>query len=262
LKIAKGVLMNLSDLLTIVIVSKEDEIGLQRTLNSLLKFGGAYPNVTLVLSYEKQLQIIDTIKKYPFTPKILFENSSGVYQAMNLGLVEIETPFVWFLNGGDEYYGTIDLFKILKVNINKSLIIFGVEIRDNFTNSKRTYRLRFYSKLLHRLGLIFIPHPGAIFKTNLLKFHGGFKPNLKIAADQEALYALAKTKYFSLNKENLAIFHLGGLSTRKSDEIVNDFREISRINHGFFLNWLFFDQIIWKCIFYLRRLKTIISELF
>ncbi len=240
--------------LTVVTCSKNDISGLKKTLKSLISFQSDSPKVILVLSNYSKIDI-ESIK-LEFTalnPDVYEIAPNGIYNAQNFGLNKVRTRLMLVLNGGDTLMAQ-EILQLLVQKIDTSDWGYGsCRFLDPVSGGSRFYRRYKYSRLLHRLGLNFVPHPSVLVDAEKAREFGGFDLKYKIAADQKMLLQFAKNSKPVTIRETIASFELGGASSRGSREITNDFMNISNEIFGYFLKSRILDKIIWKIVLIIRK---------
>ena len=240
--------------LTVVTCSKNDISGLKRTLESLTNFRSDMPKLVLVLSDYSETEI-ELIKSEfnMLSPDIYQINSNGIYNAQNFGLNIVKTRLMLVLNGGDSLISPKSLENLVD-KIGKRDWGYGAcRFVDPNLGSARVYKYLNYSRLLHRLGLRFVPHPSVVVDADKARKFGGFDLHYKIAADQKMILQFANTSAPVTIPEIIASFELGGASSRKSIEIVSDFRRISNEIFGYFFNSKVVDKIVWFLVLTIRQ---------
>jgi len=244
----------LSKKLTIIVCSKEDPSGLKRTLLSLRKLLHDIPEIILVLSgySSEELRSIET--SFSDLNLILVSTPAlGIYEAQNIGLYEAHNQFALFLNGGDELASPIGITNLVN-EVGENNWGYGtIKLIKPSTNDFKLYYFK-YRKMLHRLGLKYVPHPGTIIDVQKGIKLGAFDTKYKISADHKLLLAFAKISKPVVNKDLISHFYLEGTSTRSQKDIVDDCKNISREEFGFFAKNKFIDELIWKIIFNIRNL--------
>ena len=233
--------------LTLVTCSKKDFSGLKRTLNSLLNFQSDSPQLILVLSEYTQVEIELINSEFNLLkPEIFQIEPAGIYNAQNFGLQKVKTRLVMILNGGDAILSQASTQKLVqKIGANK----WGYgscELVNPINGVATIYRNYPYFNFLHRLGLKFVPHPSVLVDAEQARQYGGFDLKYSISADQKMLLQFANDSRPTTIKETISRFELGGASSRKPKEIVNDFAKISHEIYGDFLGIKPIDRILWR----------------
>jgi hypothetical protein len=242
--------------LTIVICSKRDLTGLNRTLNSVNLKELTTTKKIIVLSDYPEIEI-DQMKSKFNEPSFEFltSDAKGIYNAQNFGLSQVKTTFVQFLNGGDELVDVSGL-KLLVAKLEGSLWGYG-SLRITKLSGK-TYNYSFhYMKLLHRLGLKYIPHPSSVINTKAILELGGYDENYQSAADHKLFLLLSRQCKPIVISDCISNFYLGGASTRSNELIVNDSANISREIFGNYFKSSRLDRMVWKTVMGLRNTRNL-----
>lgn len=245
--------------LSIVICSKNDLIGLNRTLASVnLKELRTSKKIVVLSDYPKIE--IDQLKSKVSDPSFEFLtiDAMGIYNAQNFGLARVETTFVQFLNGGDELIDVSGL-KLLVAKLDGSLWGYG-SLRITKLSGK-TIKYNFhYMRLLHRLGLKYVPHPSSVINTKAALELGGYDENYQTAADHKLFLLLSRQGKPVVVKNSISNFYLGGVSTRNNELSVNDCANISREIFGNYFKLSKLDKMIWKTILGLRNIRNLLRH--
>ena len=243
--------------LSIIICSKNDLLGLKRTLNSLLIESSLCIELILVVADYSDDEISELSRTYNlFDQKIFRPKKEGLYEAMNFGLKRAIGEFVFFLNGGDEL-ADMHALEELALSLHGRSWGYGALLTvDDSTGKKKIYKFKPYILNFHRLGIKFVPHPSTLVRREeILKF-GGFEPEIKIASDQDLLLKFAKAEKPFVSKSVISIFYLGGTSTRSAEEIVTDFKKLSFKNFGYILNSKKIDSYVWRILLIARLILS------
>jgi hypothetical protein len=204
--------------LTIVTVVKDDFSGLLRTKQSLnLQENSIHwiivtPNVP-GLTFQLAQELLEKRE----IDRIIIDQGSGIYNAMNLALANIDdNQWVWFLNAGDEVAASSTI-----KSIQESLDTASADwIYGGFYVSDQRQKMMAY----HPAPEIFTPknqlfsksfvsHQSVIMRSNLMKSLNGFSEQFKVAADWDLLVrASLISKPVRVNFA-IAVFYLGGFST-------------------------------------------------
>jgi len=229
--------------------------GLSCTLKSIGELIGNEIESILVLSKYSSFDIsrLESIS-HSGDCKILEQEPDGIYSAMNKGLSLANSELCIFLNGGDEICDA-RAFKDFAFGLtNHEWAYSPIYIASGRNDSRRKYEFKPYNRLQHRLSIKFVPHPGTLYKTEILKLMGGFNAFLSVAADQELAMRFAQRSHPRIGDLPFTIFYSGGTSTRNQDEITRDFKIISRQVFGYFFGMRFFDSLVWELVRYARKL--------
>ena len=241
--------------LSIVTCSLSDFEGLSRTLESLDGLLGNDVESILVLSGYSSSQIsgMKSITNSQHS-KIIEQKPQGIYEAMNSGLRQAESELCIFLNGGDEICDPRALIDFAFGQTDYEWAYSPINIVGSDKDSERLYEFKPYSRLKHRLSFKFVPHPGTIYRTEILKLMGGFNTAMSVAADQELAMRFAQRSDPKIGLVPFSIFYSGGASTRSYDEITKDFKLMSQQVFGYFYGSAFLDNLVWVFVRCARKL--------
>jgi glycosyltransferase len=236
--------------------------GLSRTLISLRGLIGNEIESILVLSQYSSSEIARLkIISHSQYCKIIEQEPEGIYSAMNAGISLAESELCIFLNGGDEICDP-GAFKDFALGLTIHEWAYSpIYIARSHKDSHRRYAFKPYSSFKHRLSIKFVPHPGTIYKTEILKLMGGFNTSFSVAADQELAMRFAQRSHPRIGDLPFAIFYSGGTSTRRQDEITSDFKLISRQVFGYFFRVECLDSLVWGLVRYARKLSVKFNSL-
>jgi glycosyltransferase involved in cell wall biosynthesis len=247
---------------SVITCSLGDFEGLSRTLISLGGLIGNEIESILVLSKYSSSEIA-RLKSISHSRdcKIIEQEPEGIYSAMNKGLSLAESELCIFLNGGDEICDP-RAFRDFAFGLTSHEWAYApIYITSGQKDSHRKYEFKPYSRLKHRLSIKFVPHPGTIYKTEILKLMGGFNTSFSVAADQELAMRFAQRSHPRIGDLPFAIFYSGGTSTRRQNEITSDFKLMSRQVFGNFFGMGFLDSLIWGMVRYARKLSEKVNSL-
>jgi glycosyltransferase involved in cell wall biosynthesis len=204
-------------LFSIITINYNDCVGLQRTLDSVVN--QSYQDFEYIVidggSDDGSKDLLDL-----YNDKIdycISEKDTGVYNAMNKGLVKATGQYVLFLNSGDELYS----LSVLEDNYRKihteDLVYFNLlQAFENNTNEHEfPSELNFNTFLKGTIG-----HPTTFIKRSLFNKIGLYDETLKIVADWK-FFILAVVKYDCSYKKiaaTLSKFYMDGMSTTNVKE--------------------------------------------
>jgi hypothetical protein len=201
-----------------VTVVKSDLQGLQRTEASIraqslrLKWLVITPmDSSTTYQYVSKLRIEGLITN--FIP----DEGNGIYPAMNLAVKESkETDWLWFLNAGDEFAHEKSGEVVMKyIKDSQSKWLFG----GNKLGSNEGEILgensspRFFDPRNQLFSRKYVSHQSTIFRNDFLKDLGGFREDLKIAADWDLMVRASKIDPGQRIPDVISIFYMGGSST-------------------------------------------------
>lgn len=202
--------------LSIITVVKDDLSGIMFTAERIVPY--LYPPVEWVIidgsnaadsqRYMDELAERACVKVYRLAPK-------GIYDAMNHGLSSASGLWCWFLNAGDAPFSSNSISRA--VELTKRNTEVGV------IGSTVVYFLENYmfSCAVPKSGDLPSPeksnfhHQGSIIKRAALLELGGFRLDLNLTSDGEAIDRLLSNYPSTSTIEPLASFSIGGASTRQ-----------------------------------------------
>jgi glycosyltransferase involved in cell wall biosynthesis len=232
--------------ITIVTVSLNNKSTIIHTLNSILT--QSYKNIEHVIvdggSTDGTLELI---KKYKFkNKKIIHQTKSGIYNAMNLGILKSTGDFICILNA-DDIFNSVDtikdVIKEIKKNPNSSIYLGHVTFfnDDNFKKITRFYGSTRFEKDHLKFGIM-PPHPGAFIKKKLYLDNNLYEENFKIASDFEFFLRIFLKKNYNFVKLKTIVTRMktGGISGK---DIFSYFISTIEIIKSFKLNNIKFNLI-------------------
>ncbi|TLU83399.1 MAG: glycosyltransferase [Chlorobium sp.] len=174
--------------LSIITVNLNNRNGLKRTLDSI--FSQDYRDYeSIVIDGGSADGSVDIIKVY--ADKITYwvsEADSGIYNAMNKGILQAKGEYCLFLNSGDWIIERKTLRRIFSNDFNEGLVAFKINKKNNglIQKNKRPKLYDFYMASL--------PHHSTLIKKELFYLIGLYNESFKIVSDWE-FFMLAIIKY-------------------------------------------------------------------
>lgn len=166
-----------SHCLTIVTVTKDDPIGLVRTLKSAEAWR-ANPGVEQVVVYagaEPAVTPNDTLV-------VRAQRSTGIAGAFNEGYALARGEWVWFVNGGDAIHESADPGWLLAhLRRTKADLVVGAVQFDGDAEPRRLPGLRDQWPLI----ACWMPHQATMIRRELLVAAGGFHDRWRVAMDYD-----------------------------------------------------------------------------
>lgn len=171
--------------------------------------------------------------------KIISEEDSGIYDALNKGIRHASGDIIGFLHSDDilaypdAIKDVVDMFEI-----NNSEAVYGdldYVSRSNTSNIIRSWKSTGYSRYKIIFGWM-PPHPAFYMKRSCYERLGGFAIDYKISADYESLLRYLWTHRISLSHipKVLVKMRLGGISNRSITSVIKkSFEDIKAMKtHG------------------------------
>jgi glycosyltransferase involved in cell wall biosynthesis len=197
-------------LVSIITVVKNDEQGLLRTIKSVSS--RAYPGLEyIVIDGGSTDGTLEVIKQYkPVIDYCISEHDSGIYDAMNKGIVHSSGEYLLFLNSGDEL--VVNLESLAPVFAEGFSMVYGkanMLHEDGTLSYQKGKPLKSINKLIRGTPLC---HQAIFYKRDSI---GIYDTCYKIIADRVLTYSLLKRE--GLNKTKfvdipIANYYEGGFS--------------------------------------------------
>jgi len=123
-----------------VVYNGEKHIGL--TIESVLN--QSYPSIEYIIVDGKSTDgTLKVIASYPGIHKVISEPDQGLYDAMNKGMEAATGDYVWFLNSGDQVFGSDTVERMMEgIEDSPDIIYGGTMIIDEAQNEVGDRRLR------------------------------------------------------------------------------------------------------------------------
>tara|TARA_R110001599_G_scaffold302146_1_gene507818 strand:+ start:158 stop:901 length:744 start_codon:yes stop_codon:yes gene_type:complete len=202
--------------ISIITVCFNAEKTIERTIESVTN--QTYENIEYLIidgqSCDQTLSIIENYKSN--ISKIISEPDSGIYNAMNKGIILSTGVYLLFLNADDYLISTTVIENyIAKISDSKDSDIFygDILIYNHHNGSGKIWKTHknISGKLLYNST---IPHPSTIFKRTIFEELGTYNESYKITADHEFyIKSFVNGKKFQHVDILTALFSTGGVST-------------------------------------------------
>jgi putative colanic acid biosynthesis glycosyltransferase len=176
---------------------------------------------------------LDFLKKIKpkFNFSFISEKDSGIYNAMNKGITQTSSEFLWFLNSGDTCFSDSVTEKIKKATIQSDayLHLFPVKVdagQSSFVTSTKIGK----RELLFNMPVC---HQGIIYNKKVFTETGLFADqDFKIAADHDHLCRCYKTlkDQFQTHQEVIANYKGGGVSEANALKTLKELKKSNAKN--------------------------------
>jgi len=215
--------------ISVITCSINIDKALAKTLDSIhSQIGISFENIVVVSSEAKNFSEIDLSDS-----RLIIQRPQGIYNAMNVGLKSAHGRFCLFLNASDTFTSSHSLAKLFNALGKHKWGYGGINKVSPFDNSTTPYHFKPYFRLLHTLGLKYVPHPSCLLETEVARAFGGFDEKYHVAADQKLLLQFSNKYKPAITEELVVNFVLGGASSNRNQQsLVNDFRQIYDDLHG------------------------------
>ena len=166
---------------------------------------------------------LDILKKYQSNMAyFISEKDSGIYNAMNKGILQAKGEFLLFLNAGDELCDNTIIEKVMP-HLDSSADIFYANA--NFALSEREDELKSYPEKLTKIFFIdgCICHQAAFIKRELFDTHGLYNEKNKIVSDWEHWLKFCNGNCIFKHINILAAsFYCDGLSWNNREQTITE----------------------------------------
>lgn len=225
--------------LSIVTITKDDPVGLARTVASATGLRRARAEHIIIDGSAKEAGRAHAAAGGADGAQVLERPARGIADAFNFGLAQARAPWVWFLNGGDAVHELLDIewLNALLAGTSADLVLGGL-IYDADGILHLPPPLNEQWPLLRP----WIAHPASLIRRPLFSIHGGFDERFEIAMDYEwFLRVLVRGARADLLNIPLARFAPGGLSQRVDQraKIIREHRVALRLHR----------RALWKGVF-------------
>ena len=218
---------------SIITIVLNEENTIKKTIKSVLS--QSYPEIEYIIvdggSTDNTLKIINEYKDK--IDKIIIGQDSSPYDGMNIGIKAATGDIIGLLHAGDLFFND---FVIEDINIifNKNNVeaVYGDLEYFHPNNQKKVVRKWHsgkFSKNKIKKGWM-PPHPTVYMKKGIYNKHGGFRSDLKIAADYELM---------------LRIFYLHSIKPMYIEKTLIRMQSGGRSNKNIF-NILLSNYEVWK----------------
>ena len=200
-------------MISVITIAKNEEKTIERTILSVTNQSAINEIEYIVIDGKSSDNTLEIIKKYKNKiSKIISEADFGIYNAMNKGIKAAKGEYILFLNAGDELFCNKTIEEILP-KLNCGVVFADVSVRDE-KGQKGTIDYDYLDDF--ELFYKSLPHMSTFIKKELFLKFGLYDETKKIVSDWQWFlkYFNSKGKYKYI-KTPVAIFYLGGISTKK-----------------------------------------------
>ena len=162
-------------MLSIVTINKNNQVGLQRTINSLASLQPRSYQWVFIDSCSTDDSLAIAKQFSTDGDAVVSEPDTGIYNAMNKGVRYATNPLILFLNSGDTISDNVNSLEALHLNPMVDVTLFGFIIR-NIKRMPRNNLWRYWSMPTS--------HQAMIYSRNLL-LQEPFDEQYRFAADFE-----------------------------------------------------------------------------
>lgn len=201
----------------IVTIVKDDPEGFQRTMNSISNQRDVLLDWVIVDSSTEPIVFQSDLMRDQ-SINLIVTPAKGIDSAMNLGLSEVRTEWVQFLNAGDTFVDSETLAAVIKQleGCNSEWAYGYLQFDGGFRKSEKSPQFDYENEQRKRFRRGKFPlQPSTIYRTNALKEIGGFDENYRVSADYVVALRLSlRSRPCELNFLT-TLFSRGGTSNVK-----------------------------------------------
>ena len=209
--------------LSIITVVKNHREGLQKTVASARS--QTFPDWELLIldgsSTDGTLEIAQNLSGIDARVKIISKSDTGIYDAMNIGLMHASGDFIWFMNAGDTFYNEEVASNALNKMYDTSfgLLIGGYEVQSGIGR-----RYMFRDKALDARWLSFSRrgccHQAILFRATSLEAAGRYDPSISLAADFDLVLRILKLEGGRRTSTLYASIEPNGVADQRIHEVL------------------------------------------
>jgi putative colanic acid biosynthesis glycosyltransferase len=214
-----------------VTIVKNHADGLQKTYDSI--FGQTFQNWEMLIvvgeSTDSTLQLATSLARRDKRLRVLIQESSGIYAAMNLGLQDARGQFIYFMNAGDRFSTDSVLDGALKEILATpvGLVVGGYSVDREKKNDFILSR-----KLISELDFAFNRrsgcHQSMLFRTEVLTKTGGFDLRYSLASDFDSVLKVIRSSGALRVAEVYSLIEPGGVADQGIFKVHQEKHEIRR----------------------------------
>ena len=240
-------------MISVITIAKNEEKTIERTILSVTNQSAINEIEYIVIDGKSSDNTLEIIKKYKNKiSKIISEADFGIYNAMNKGIKAAKGEYILFLNAGDELFCNKTIEEILP-KLNCGVVFADASVRDE-KGQKGTIDYDYLDDF--ELFYKSLPHMSTFIKKELFLKFGLYDETKKIVSDWQWFlkYFNSKGKYKYI-KTPVAIFYLGGISTKKETKKLRE-KERAEVRNIYYGRK---KQILYKIILKLTKNKTLLK---
>jgi hypothetical protein len=205
--------------IVIITVVKSDLSGLRRTEESLKSQNEQFKWIIVTPKDQSEtFKHVEKLQEENLVDRVFYDSGSGIYSAMNIPIPKLkESDWIWYLNSGDELASpdTLRFIKQIIANTKKKWVYGGHLLASNPSKILGEVPAPEHFNIRNQLfARNYVSHQSVLVEAGLLKKVGGFNENYKIAADWDLLVRISKHAAGERVPQSLAVFYLGGSSSR------------------------------------------------
>ena len=232
--------------LTIIVVTKNNVNGLERTLESLITIPHCQIIVQDSESNDNSRLVAESFCLKNPRLRYFSESDFGIFDGMNRGIAKTQTKYVWFINAGDLLLSNSSAVRAVNRIHDEGAdwLVGGSLLADVNYNVFGYWQTPTFPKPWRRLGIQSWCQQSTLYSTEFLRANGSFDKKSLIADWSTALSLEIQSKPI-LMVEPISIFLTGGISSRIEMFDWIKLHTLGRQNANvLYLNNLYFDYCI------------------
>ena len=235
---------------SIITVVKNNPEGLEKTCRSALSQNWEDWEQIIVLSLKdlETLEVAREFCKLDSRIKIVLEEESGIYQAMNRGISQARGKFLWFLNSGDCFFArdTLGIAINYATIQDVGVIIGGYSVRENGRCKSYFHRYANLGPLAFAFNRRGGCHQAMIFDSGAVKTLGGYKLKFHLAADFDLVLSVLERFRGARYSQIFANIEPGGISSVQLAKVHSEKHQIRK--EHFSATWISIPSNIWTIL--------------
>lgn len=218
--------------ITIITVAYNSEKTIEATIKSVTNQKKEGLDLEYIIvdgnSSDNTIRIIDKYKRK--ISKVVSENDSGIYDAMNKGIMLSTGDIIGFLNSDDVYASNNILMMVVEsFRKNKVSAVYGDLVytdRDDLSKIKRYWKSSHFKRINLNKGWM-PPHPSLFLRKECYELHGIFDQEFRSAADYELILRIFKQEGISCRYINKVFVKMreGGTSNASVKSRIKSIKE-------------------------------------
>ena len=220
-------------IVSIITIVKNHGEGLKLTFESVQRqvFQDWELLVIVADSIDNTRAVAVAMSKSDSRVKVLSQQGSGIYPAMNLGLEHSYSKYAWFLNAGDEFFSAQSLEQGVReiASDEVGLVIGGYQVKGESNNKVYVFperKLKVFPFSFNRHGGC---HQAMIFDTSSIKKINGFDLRFSLASDFDLVLRTIKEFGGKRVKVPLALIEPGGVADTNLNKVYSEKNEIRKL---------------------------------
>lgn len=177
-----GIEINKTMKLSVITINFNNAAGLEKTVESIVSHRSEDMEY-LVIDGGSTDGSVDILKKNE--DKINYwisEPDSGIYNAMNKGIMQAKGEYILFINSGDVIRRDADIKTIISLLGGEDIVYFDLEIADSIAGSSYIKKYPDHPDFKYFMEDT-LPHTASFIRKKLLQEYGYYSESMKIAAD-------------------------------------------------------------------------------